>query len=65
MFKNAGTSFDWSLRRSFGDAFIEHHDDDAMRKGADYLEPFLLDRPHIKALSSHWITFPLPIPPKI
>jgi hypothetical protein len=65
MFKNAGTSFDWSLRRSFGDTFIEHHDDDAMRKGAGYLEAFLLDRPNIKALSSHWITFPLPTPPAL
>jgi hypothetical protein len=65
MFKNAGTSFDWSLRRCFGDTFVEHHDDDAMRRGADYLEPFLQDQPHIKALSSHWITFPLPTPPTL
>lgn len=60
MFKNAGTTFDNSLQGSFGDGFIDHRDDDDMRKGADYLGPYLQEHTEIQALSSHWITFPLP-----
>jgi hypothetical protein len=60
MFKNAGSTFDWSLQRCFGDAFVDHRDDDAMREGAAYLGPYLLDRPRLRALSSHWVAFPLP-----
>jgi hypothetical protein len=60
MFKNAGTTFDWSLQRSFKNGFLDHRDDDSMRRGADYLAPYLLGRPHIRALSSHWVSFPLP-----
>jgi hypothetical protein len=60
LFKNAGSTFDWSLRRSFGDAFTDHRDDDAMRRGAQYLGPYIQERPQLRALSSHWLTFPLP-----
>jgi len=60
IFKNAGSTFDWSLQRCLGDGFVDHRDDDAMREGAAYLGPYLLDRPRLRALSSHWITFPLP-----
>jgi hypothetical protein len=60
MFKNAGSTFDDSLRRSFGDAFTDHRDDDAMRRGAAYLGPYIAQHPGLRALSSHWITFPLP-----
>ncbi|MCZ6830438.1 MAG: hypothetical protein O7F73_12795 [Gammaproteobacteria bacterium] len=60
MFKNAGSTFDWSLQRCLGDAFMDHRDDDAMRQGATYLEPFLREQPQLQAMSSHWITFPLP-----
>ncbi len=59
MFKNAGSTLDWSLRRNFGDAFIDHREDDKMRQGAKYLGPFLQERKP-KALSSHHITLPLP-----
>lgn len=59
MFKNAGSTFDWSLKKNFGDAFIDHRDDDQMRKGAAYLGPYLKKwRP--KAISSHHIKLPLP-----
>jgi hypothetical protein len=61
MFKNAGTTFDYSLKRSFGDTFIDHRDDDDMKRGAAYLGPWLLDNPRVQALSSHWITPPLPV----
>ena len=60
IFKNAGSTFDWSLQRCFGDDFVDHRDDNAMREGATYLGPYILDRPRLRALSSHWITFPLP-----
>lgn len=60
MFKNAGTSFDSSLTASFGNRFVDHRNDTAMRQGASYLEAYLLDNPDLLAISSHWITFPLP-----
>jgi hypothetical protein len=60
MFKNAGSTFDWSLRRCFRGDFLDHRDDDAMRQGATYLGPYLLEHEHLQALSSHWVSFPLP-----
>jgi hypothetical protein len=60
MFKNAGTTFDWSLRRCFGAGFTDHRDDEAMKQGAHYLQSWLLSHEHCQALSSHWITPPLP-----
>ena len=65
MFKNAGSSLDQSLRRSFGDAFTDHRDDDAMRGGAAYLGPYIENHAGLRALSSHWITFPLPTLPGV
>jgi hypothetical protein len=65
MFKNAGTTFDWSLQRNFREAFIDHRDDASMRKGADFLGPYLQRERTLHALSSHWITFPLPEPDHI
>lgn len=60
MFKNAGSTLDNSLQRSFAAGFVDHRDDEAMRRGAGYLGPYILDHPEIRSLSSHWITFPLP-----
>ena len=60
MFKNAGSTFDWSLKQNFGKGFIDHRDDDRMRKGAEYLGPYLKDKKNIKAISSHHIKLPLP-----
>lgn len=58
LFKNAGTTFDWSLKKNFGDGFFDHRDDKPMRKiGQPYLIQFLKDNPHIKALSSHHVWF--------
>ena len=62
MFKNAGTTFDWSLKRSFGDAFVDHREDDLMKQGATYFGPWLTDHESCAAVSSHWITPPLPRP---
>jgi hypothetical protein len=59
MFKNAGTTLDWSLSRCFGAEFVDHRDDQCMRDKPSYLSNHLLSHPSIRALSSHW----LPIPP--
>jgi hypothetical protein len=61
IFKNAGSSFDWSLARSFGDNFLDHRDDRAMRRhGAGHLEEVLNARPELRALSSHHLCYPRP-----
>jgi len=58
LFKNAGTTFDWSLRKNFGTAFCDHRNDMPMREqGEVYLLNFLQEHPEIKALSSHHIVF--------
>ena len=61
LFKNAGSSFDWVLQKNFGDDFVDHREDQEMIEGAKYLGPFLQKHKNIKALSSHFIKFPLPI----
>jgi hypothetical protein len=60
IFKNAGTTLDWSLQRQFGSGFVDHRDDDSMRKGAAFLGPFLQSNPDISAISSHHVQLPLP-----
>ncbi|MFK7977657.1 MAG: glycosyltransferase, partial [Halioglobus sp.] len=60
LFKNAGTTLDWSLKRSLNDAFVDHRDDDSMRRGGEYLVPYLAKNRSISALSSHHVQFPLP-----
>lgn len=61
IFKNAGTTFDWSLKRNFGEGFVDHRDDCEMRQqGAAYLLQYLMDRPGVVALSSHHLCCPLP-----
>ncbi len=61
MFKNAGMTFDWSLRRFFGDRFFHHTDNENMSKGAVYLASFLESHPELCAISSHHVRLPLPI----
>ncbi len=60
IFKNAGTTFDWSLQRCFGDAFLDHRDDAQMKTGAAYLGPFLEANPHLVAVSTHQLRRPMP-----
>ena len=61
IFKNAGSTLDWSLDRSFGSAFLDHRDDAAMRQGrAAYLARLLQGAPELVALSSHFLCWPLP-----
>ena len=60
VFKNAGSSIDWALKRNFGDGFFDHRDDLNMRTGAGYVATFLRDHPHVSALSTHHLRPPLP-----
>ncbi|WP_439107240.1 hypothetical protein [Congregibacter sp.] len=60
LFKNAGTTLDWSLARSFSTGFCDHRDDASMRGNPQYLAEYLMDNQQIRALSSHWMPFPLP-----
>lgn len=61
IFKNAGSTFDWSLQRCFGESFLDHRDDDAMRQGgAAYVARFICDHPELRALSSHHLPLPAP-----
>lgn len=61
IFKNAGSSFDWSLSKCFGDAFLDHRDDRAMReRKAVYLAEVLNSAVDLQALSSHHLCYPLP-----
>lgn len=62
IFKNAGSTLDWSLKRNFGKGFCDHRDDVPMRRqGADYLNEFLKQNPQIQALSSHHLCDTSPI----
>lgn len=66
LFKNAGTTFDGILEKNFGEAFCDHREDIPMRQaGPQYLIRYLVENPHIKALSSHHIWFNMPLHPNI
>jgi hypothetical protein len=57
IFKNAGTTFDWSLKKTFGERFLEHREDSLMRSdGRKQLENLVNSRPDICAISSHNMT---------
>jgi len=45
MFKNAGSTLDWSLARSFGKGFVDHREDRGMKQGAAYFGPWLQANP--------------------
>jgi hypothetical protein len=66
IFKNAGSSLDWSLRRSFGDGFVDHRDDRSMIDGgAGYLGQLIAGEASLVALSSHHLCYPLPELPDV
>jgi len=60
LFKNAGTTIDFSLKANFGEKFVDHRDDAAMAEGPNYLGPYLEKNPDIVALSTHTLVLPLP-----
>lgn len=54
LFKNAGSTIDWALRRSFGRSFAEYADDRAMQRGGmPCLMQFLARNVKTRVLSSH------------
>ena len=58
LFKNAGTTVDWILRRVFGPGFLDH--EAAIAAGltsAETLLDFVLARPDIHAVSRHHLSF--------
>jgi hypothetical protein len=60
VFKNAGSTIDWILRKQFGNRFVDHRDNEAMQGGTAYLEGFFRSNPQVQALSSHHLALPLP-----
>jgi hypothetical protein len=61
IFKNAGTTFDWSLARSFGEDFLDHREDRQMREqAAKCLRTVVSAAPGLRAVSSHHMCYPLP-----
>lgn len=61
IFKNAGTTFDWSLQRNFGDHFLDHRQDQLMKeKGAAHVAELVASGPALQAFSSHHLCSPLP-----
>lgn len=61
IFKNAGSTFDWSLARYFGEAFLDHREDKLMRqRRGPYLAELIAGDPGLRAVSSHHLCYPLP-----
>lgn len=60
LFKNAGTTLDWSLERNFKDSFLDHRDDHKMLNEKDHLYKLLTEQIKLTAISSHNLYFPLP-----
>ncbi len=57
LFKNAGTTIDWALKRNFGAQFHDHRDDIKMKSGSvEYLKSYL-SKNDVTALSSHQMPF--------
>jgi hypothetical protein len=59
IFKNAGTSFDWSLERNFGTGFLDHRDDKSIRqRRGQHLKELLKADAELTAISSHHMCLP-------
>lgn len=66
IFKNAGTTLDWSLRKNFGDDFLDHRDDQPMlADGRGHLAQLLQAGPALRAVSSHHMTRDFPQLPEV
>lgn len=63
IFKNAGSTFDWSLRNNFGDCFLEYRERRAMPLGGEGLARIIAAHPEVRAISGHSVSLPLaPVP---
>jgi hypothetical protein len=66
IFKNAGTTFDWSLQKNFGKNFLDHRKDLLMRaEGCAHIEELLTNEQELCAVSSHHMTRDLPDMPGV
>jgi hypothetical protein len=59
LFKNAGTTVDWILKKNFKRHFIDDRNDDRMRMEPEYLLEVLQKSEGVKAVSSHSMRLPL------
>ena len=59
LFKNAGSTIDWAVRRCFGRAFVEQVDPQA--RGSDFVRAALGANPPVSAISTHRFRPPLPV----
>lgn len=53
IFKNAGTTFDYLLKTTFGEAFVDHREDHLVRTDPTFVHRYCSQNPNIKAFSSH------------
>jgi len=60
MFKNAGSTLDWSLNRNFGGRFLQLWNDPDGRTEDQQLEALLRDRKDLCAVSGHRLSPPFP-----
>jgi len=61
MFKNAGSTLDWSLNRNFGGRFLQLWNDPDGRTEDQQLESLLHDREDLCAISGHRLSPPFPV----
>lgn len=61
MLKNAGSTFDWSLKKSFGVNFYDALIDQHVLVDNDLLTNIVKTNKNIQAITSHHIVLPLPI----
>src|SRR5438045_5465882 len=66
IFKNAGTTIEFALRRAFNDRFtlLDGQDANSVLSGSD-AAAFLLGNPEIVAISSHHLKYPKPVVPGV
>lgn len=66
IFKNAGSTIEYAVRRSFGKRFATLHgpDPSSILRSED-VDKFLSGHPEIAAISSHHVKYPKPVPPGV
>ena len=66
IFKNAGSTIEYILRRAFGQRFATLHGENpnAIISGPD-IKAFLLNQPGVAAISSHHLKYPKPVIPDL
>lgn len=61
IFKNGGSTIDYALRRSFGDALVDlHGEHDDARLMAEDIVRLVQEDPEVAAISSHHVRYPKP-----